>query len=110
MGSIEVYAALKAELPNVSDVVIGREIGLCHSAISKLRLGYGIGLKAALWLSERDTAYKPLYKEALETEKASRSRREAKRKATRKYNDSKMRGVDLSALPPHIQQFCGFVG
>ena len=108
MTAKQIYSALKQQMPNVSDVVIGNQIGICHSAVSKLRLGYGVGLKAALWLSEKDSAYKPLYKEAQAQEKASRCRREANRKATRTMNDGKG-VVDLAGLSPGMQQWCGYL-
>ena len=102
MGSLELYAALQAELPGCSATKIGLQVGLAHSTISKLANGNGVCEKAAKWLADRDGKYAYLHKEALIQMEESNTKKG-------KREDEQVRDVDLSALPRHIQQFCGYV-
>ena len=103
MGSKELYAALQTQYPGYSDRQLGTKVGLAHGTISDLRRGNGIGKKAAQCLAEEDSKWQSLYDEAEKQVFASNSK---------KNKNPKQVGTqtNLSSLPPHIQQFCGFVG
>ena len=105
MGAREIHAELQRRFPGQSNAQIGRLIGAGNGVISKLGRGIGIGLKQAEWLARDDENNIPMLKEA---EEATRVHiKNTHIKINRKRNIKP--GVNLSALPRHIQQFCGFV-
>ena len=104
MSAKQIYAALQAELPGLSDTQIGLQVQQAHSTVSKLRLGKVLGIQAARWLVARDSKYQPLLDDALDKQLEGRKR------AIKKRWVETPKGVDLKSLPKHLHAMVGYVG
>ena len=105
MGAKEIYTELQRRFPGQSNAEIGRLIGAGNGVISKLGRGIGIGLKQAEWLARDDADNIPMLKEAEEATRVHIKQTHIKINRMRNVKP----GVDLSALPRHLQLWAGYV-